>query len=392
MKKIDNKRLFFIKNGITVLVVIIFVAILAIGKKYDTDEFYHQDTVPVSEPYIEVAPFDDEQVLVGHAVSEWLMGEKSGEELYNKYSATGRVYSSKSVTINYAVYDIPTNVEVKSQLVELSENSSFENAKEYIMADNKRGVRFDHLFTDRIYYYRISVELSDGSNITESGQFKTADTPRLISVDSVWNMRDIGGVKTLDGKKMRQGLIYRGVELDGAVYEKYCITSAGAEILTEQLGIKTETDLRAPNDNIRDMLGPNVKHTVYNVYAYVESLIPYYSENYRKLFSDLAKEENYPMYVHCTYGKDRTGTVCYLLQLLLGVSEEDAFKEWEISVLLDGKIDYGSMEMYRNAIMELEGDTMQDKAENLLLSFGVTEQEIESIRTILLEDCVSQQP
>lgn len=115
------------------------------------------------------------------------------------------------------------------------------------------------------------------------------------------------------------------------------------------------------------------------------SLLPQNLANYRKLFADLANENNYPMYMHCTYGKDRTGTVCYLLQLLLGVSEEDAYKEWELSVLLDGRVDYDSMEKYISTLKTLNGDTMQEKVENHLLSIGVTQTEIESIRRILLE-------
>lgn len=382
----DRRKSLWIKLGIPAAVAVVFLVLLIIGKVIDADRFEQQGGLPEANPYIEISVLDEEQVLVGSVVAEWLKGGVDGEALYNKYSAAGRVYDSKSVVVNYAIYDIPANAEVESQLVEISEDSSFENAKQITLTGNKRRVQFDYLYTNTTYYYRITATLSDGSKITSSSQFKTADTPRLISADGVWNMRDIGGDKTLDGKTVKQGMVYRGVELDGAVYEKYCITEEGIRVLTQQLGIRSELDLRAPNDNMRDMLGPDVKHTVYGVYAYSDSLVPYYLESYRLLFSDLAKEETYPTYIHCSYGKDRTGTVVYLLQILLGVSEEDAFKEWEISVLLDGKVDYPLMEDYIEALKQLEGDTMQEKVETFLFTCGVTQQEIDSIRQILLED------
>lgn len=381
-----ERKSLWIKLGIPVAVGIVFLALMFIGKIIDSDQFQQQGGPSTAKPYIELSPLDGDQVLVSDVVAEWLKGETSGKELYNKYSGAGRVLSAKNVTIKYAIYDIPANVEVESQLVELSENSSFENSKEFELTGNKRSITFEYLYTNKTYYYRVTATLSDGSKITSSSQFKTADTPRIISTEGVWNMRDIGGVKTVDGKTMKQGLVYRGVELDGAVYEKYCITDVGAKVLTEKLGIRTEIDLREQKDNMRDMLGNDVAHNFYGTYAYVDSFVAVYSESYRTLFSDLAKEENYPVYIHCTYGKDRTGTVCFLLQLLLGVPEEKAFKEFEMSVLLDGEVDYGSMELYIDALKKLDGNTMQEKAENFLLSYGVTQEEIDSIREILLED------
>lgn len=382
----DGRKSRLIKLGIPAAVAVIFLVLLFIGKMSDSQQFDQPDSNADANPYIEISPLNGEQVLVGDVVVEWLKGEQTGKELYDKYVAGGKVYAASPVTLNYAIYDMPTGIEVKNQLVELSLNSAFEDAAEFELVGNKRSVRFDYLLPDKTYYFRITANLNDGTTLTKSGQFVTADTPRIISTDGVWNMRDIGGVETLDGKKMKLGMVYRGVELDGAIYERYCITPSGAQVLTEQLGIKAEIDLRDWKDNMRDMLGSGVKHNFYGVYAYEESLIEYYYESYRVLFSDLAKAENYPMYVHCTYGKDRTGTVIYLLQVLCGVSEEDAYKEWELSVLLDGHIDYNLMDDYIEALKEFEGDTMQQKVESFLFACGVTQQEIDSIREILLED------
>ena len=37
------------------------------------------------------------------------------------------------------------------------------------------------------------------------------------------------------------------------------------------------------------------------------------------------------IYFHCTIGSDRTGTLAYFLEGLLGVSEEDRLRDYEIS-------------------------------------------------------------
>ena len=368
------------------MVAVVILALLFVGLFIDSDQFIDQGGQPNINPYIELYSLDGEQFLVGDVVVEWLKGEINGEELYNNFSSRGKVYSAKPVTVRYTIHDIPSNVEVVRQIVELSEDSSLKNAKTFDIPGNKRSIMFEHLYTNRTYYYQITAQLSDGSEITANDQFKTAYTPRIISTEGVWNMRDIGGVKTIDGKVVKQGMVYRGVELDGAVYEKYCITDDGIKILTEELGIRTEMDIRGEKDNMKDMLGPDVNHKVYSsVYAYSDSLNSYYFENYRQIFSDLAKAENYPVYIHCSYGKDRTGTVIYLLQLLLGVSEEDAYKEWELSVLLDGVLDYEPMKEYINALKSLKGNTMQEKVEKHLLSIGVKKSEIENIKKTLIE-------
>jgi len=38
-----------------------------------------------------------------------------------------------------------------------------------------------------------------------------------------------------------------------------------------------------------------------------------------------------PVYFHCTYGADRTGTVAYLLEALLGVPYENRAEDFELS-------------------------------------------------------------
>ena len=43
-------------------------------------------------------------------------------------------------------------------------------------------------------------------------------------------------------------------------------------------------------------------------------------------------DPDYALYFHCRIGADRTGTLAYLLEGLLGVSEEDRYRDYEMTV------------------------------------------------------------
>lgn len=55
------------------------------------------------------------------------------------------------------------------------------------------------------------------------------------------------------------------------------------------------------------------------------------SQNIARALRVLACRENYPLMVHCTHGKDRTGLVVALVLRLLGVSDADIVADYELS-------------------------------------------------------------
>ncbi len=58
-----------------------------------------------------------------------------------------------------------------------------------------------------------------------------------VELQGAFNVRDLGGLRTRDGRRTRYGLIYRGDSLDS-------ITPGDAKILFDKLGIGTIVDLR----------------------------------------------------------------------------------------------------------------------------------------------------
>lgn len=61
----------------------------------------------------------------------------------------------------------------------------------------------------------------DGTRFAQ-GTFLTEDaTPRLMRIPTVANVRDLGGYVGLDGRRVRQGLVYRGAACSSGAYDEY---------------------------------------------------------------------------------------------------------------------------------------------------------------------------
>ena len=228
----------------------------------------------------------------------------------------------------------------------------------------------------------MSITLSNDAVITTDGNFTTVDSPRILTIEGAKNVRDIGGWETASGKPIKYGLLYRGTELDGA--NAYQLTEEGRRDMLSVLGIKFDMDLRGASEIKGGALGENVFHKGYGAGEYSMVFDPIFAERVREAFVDLANKDNYPIYMHCIYGRDRTGTICYLLEALLGVSDEDLLKDYELSAFTDGFIRTDEFTEFIAGFEAFKGNTTQERVENYLLSVGVTEEEIANIREIFL--------
>ena len=301
--------------------------------------------------------------------------------------------------------------------VEVSQTRDFTSFKSYVVA--KASFTFERiLIPGQTYYYRIK----DASNnlLVNDLSFKPENkhTLRTLYVEGVNNVRDTGGWKTIDGKKVKYGMVYRGGRLPN-------ITEQGKETFLDGLGIKTEIDLRYPSyGGVSELSDPHLNYVNCGMWFYNRIMpnhqIPPeagYDEGspvaIKNIMELLADESNYPVYYHCISGADRTGTVAYLVNGLLGVSYEDLTKDFELTTFSkEGKryrsnlvndeyfddsgiqstqdpfVAWGKMHEYMCADYELENDKrLSATIENYLKTIcNVSDETIASIRNILLED------
>ena len=239
-------------------------------------------------------------------------------------------------------------------------------------------------------------------SVSDVFSFKTADTPpRWIAVEGrVENIRDLGGWRTADGGRVRTGLVYRGQGLNdnsvaGIRNGRNRLMVEDVAYLAGTLGIKTDLDLRGPREVAAlaaSPLGAGVRFV--NVSS--ECYKGIFTDNGRKamaecfrLFCDRA---NYPVYFHCIAGADRTGSLAYVLNGLLGVAKEDLERDWEATFYprLTGveNPDYWRSACHFDrgfAKYGKDGDTLQERIRLYLLDCGITEEEIAAFRGIMAE-------
>lgn len=179
-----------------------------------------------------------------------------------------------------------------------------------------------------------------------------------IPVETLPNLRDLGGHRTTDGKSVRRGQLYRSVLLGR-------LSDADAKRMKE-LGLKTVFDFRtaaeheatpdrdigareinldvladrsghgpasllakmddpvAINTALADGQGSEMMRTAYR--ELIE--LPSANDSYSSFFNAIATDSSLPALFHCTTGKDRTGWAAASALLFLGVPEDDVFHEY----------------------------------------------------------------
>lgn len=175
---------------------------------------------------------------------------------------------------------------------------------------------------------------------------------RFLPLESVNNLRDIGGYRTADGQTIRWGMLYRTGNL---------ARLNGVDMgYLQALGTKLVCDLRstATIEKSPDRLpaGSGYFHTpiyedefnqelfpvmLFRRHLLGENLAAGYSNwpqsgalAFGKFFEKLTDPDNFPMLYHCTAGKDRAGIATAILLSLLGVPDETIIADYSLTNLM----------------------------------------------------------
>lgn len=156
---------------------------------------------------------------------------------------------------------------------------------------------------------------------------------RMIYTPSVWNVRDLGGWACTGGR-VKYGKIFRGGHFGN-------ISAVDKTMIVDWLGVATDIDLRNNGETggiTASPLGGRVEyyHQSLDFYANAVSTSTASIRTVAVLKKVMAcVAANKPCYFHCMSGADRTGTIAYLLLSLLGVSQSDKDKEYELTAFSD---------------------------------------------------------
>lgn len=292
------------------------------------------------------------------------------------------------------------NRDIKNQILYISTNELIPIAdtvtvKSYDIPCGISDFAVYNLIPNATYYYKVcGTDFDNNLIVIKEGCFTTIGQVHMLKIDGLKNVRDLGGWLTPNGK-IKYGLLFRGCELDdtGGGVE---LTHEGKKELFDRIRIKTDIDLRTDVGNTKSPIGALVDYNCYPIQPYDTGLKDTITKGliksiFEKIEEKLSKSN--AIYFHCQAGRDRTGTLAFLILGVLGVSESDIAKDYELTefAYASYKADnpntsrkfaqYVSMVSY---IKTFNGVTFNDKIISYLLSIGISQATINNIKSYMV--------
>jgi len=161
--------------------------------------------------------------------------------------------------------------------------------------------------------------------------------------------------------------------------------------MLDKLGIRTDLDLRGAGE-VAGMtvspLGDRVKWVNVAMTAYGGLAKPRSKELVKQCFDVFLQPENYPIAFHCIGGQDRTGTLAFLIEALMGVDDDELNKDWECSGFTNAGNWFRHETLFNqiyDVINKYPGANTCEKVEAYLKDCGLTDSDIAMLRAIILE-------
>ena len=223
--------------------------------------------------------------------------------------------------------------DIKEILISVGEKKDFRGC--YTFHPDSKGADtyiIRNLLPKRTYYYKVEEILYDGT-VTEKakGVFRTEGQVRMIQVRGCSNVRDLGGWPTQYGVPVKYGRLYRSARLE-------TITSEGIHDFVDNLKVVAELDLRSESKLTSSPLGQDKNFLKLTHGGYLSGITKrkwVYATDLRWINARLYENKNVDW--HCAIGCDRCGTLSFLLEGLLGLSELDLCRDYELSTFMMDK-------------------------------------------------------
>lgn len=243
-------------------------------------------------------------------------------------------------------------------------------------------------------------------------------------MQKVMNFRDLGGIKTVDGKVIKKGIFFRSAMLNDATEED--IEYLKSLNLKQVFDYRDDDEIILMKTNPYELLG--VKHLNYPAYlnnkkllqlkksSYLSRLfqkvtledikdtyryLPFENKGYKAMVEAL-KNGEVPIYQHCTAGKDRAGLGSALLLAILGASYEEILEDYMKSMQIKEYIEeriagfipklirkrllkrYEALFIVDKALLDTSVEAIIEKYGNMenyfLQEYNLTKEEITQIR------------
>lgn len=327
--------------------------------------------------------------------SDWKDYSIAGTDKYPSGHANGTVYDHPNPVI--IPVDKPSGTKVSVEIYNDSQRTNLELRRDYSVKEGSV-VEVVNLIPGRDYWYKVSY---DGNELSR-GKFRTKGLRRQIVVSCrqesgyANNLRDLGGMKTTDGKSLNYNLIFRGTNMD-------LLSDDEKDIITGYMKVRRDVDLRSYGaDSNTDAyahrpLDPSlVDYTYGNLGAYKAEM---WTNRIPPIMNDIASSlsKGEACYIHCQGGADRTGILCILIEGLCGVSLKDCTMDYELTTFScsetrkrngtpEERYIYAYVSGGIQDILSQQGSTFKDKVVNKLLSSGVSQQTITTIQTAMVSD------
>lgn len=223
-----------------------------------------------------------------------------------------------------------------------------------------------------------------------------------LPLKKAYNVRELGGYPTIDGKVTVSQKFLRGddltelTEADITFLLEYGVTSVldlrsdielehAPNPLANHSSIyylhKSLLDVGASSDSFEDfgeLIEAEHEDILANMYIHI---LKESQKEIKEIFNWFADQEGCVLF-HCTAGKDRTGVIAMLLLGLAGVSEEDIIANYMVTQIYNKA---NPEETMMNLPIELPKELLESKPEFMIKAYHYLVEKYENVENYFLQ-------